>query len=250
MKNFARKTITTAKIAPVPDLGLNASTSFNGAKDNQRPFSPYRKRTAPFRSMLLTWLLMFVTVALFILTVYYALRPILGPHASWVGSSPSHAILLLRILSEGAGLFCAATVASSTECLQWMLVSRKIGLRLSTLLGLQTGTGVKGLLSLMIVSGIAPGTRLWSLVRLCFIAVVPILSVIIMSRNPSTEVLLCQTTNLIRYRRRHHSDSVPGTRLLPSRRRNRVSQLVLCTGLFSNRGHILRYGLYQLPLRP
>lgn len=181
-----RKPVATATISNVAfparaDEQSTKSHAFSSPEGDNASLFSSPKRKAPLRKMLLSWLLMFFTVVFFILTVYYALRPILGPRASWVGSSPSHAVLVLRILSECAGLFFAATVASSTETLQWMLVSRRKGVNLPTLLGLQPGTGVLGLLSLMVSPKIEFGGRSWSFGRLCLIAVVPVLGVVIMS---------------------------------------------------------------------
>ena len=188
LKMLPRKPVATATTSSVafPARVEEQLANFHASsrpEGSDTLLSPSQKSTIPLRRMMLSWLLMFFTIVLFILTVYYALRPILGSHASWVGSAPSHAILLLRILSEGAGLFFAATVASSTETLQWLLVSRRKGVNLPTLLGLQPGTGVVGLLSIMVSPKIEFGGRSWSFARLCLIAVVPVLGVVIMSKS-------------------------------------------------------------------
>ena len=186
---FPRKPVATATVSnvelPAHEKKSSANSQILRSHEGQdSSLLSNRKRKAPLHTMWLSWLLMVFTIAFFIFTVYYALRPILGPHASWVGSSPSHAVLLLRILSEVAGLFFAVTVTSLTERLQWMLVSRRKGLNLPTLLGLQGGTGVVGLLSLLVSKKIGSGTRSWSFARLCLIAVVPVLGIVIMSKCP------------------------------------------------------------------
>ena len=133
----------------------------------------------PIKQIPLTWLGALGAVALFVLTTQYAMTATLGRGASWSHMTQSRAILLLRVLSEATSLFLGATIVSSLERLQWMLTSRFKGLSLPSIVALQSGTGVRGMLALTI--GFGWGTRLFSVIRLCLKLIVPVLAVLIMS---------------------------------------------------------------------
>ena len=135
----------------------------------------------PISQLPLTWLGALITVVLFLLTVYYAMTATLGRGAAWLQTSQSRALLLLRVLSEATSIFLTLLIASSLERLQWMLISRKKGLNLPTLFSLEAGTGVLGLLQLLVLKGFGLWTRSSSLMRLSFKLVVPVLAVLIMS---------------------------------------------------------------------
>jgi hypothetical protein len=65
--------------------------------------------------------------------------------------------LVLRVLSEVAGLLLATTIAGTFEEIQWMLIGRNAhgpGLSFTDYLGLDPGTGVLGLFNLFL------GTRI------------------------------------------------------------------------------------------
>lgn len=93
-------------------------------------------------------------------------------------TSPSNAILILRILTEACALFLAALVMVVVEDLQWALASRPTGVSLLHFVGLDAGTGVWGLLRLL-------ATADWrhkysSLIRLLIICMIPLPGIVLM----------------------------------------------------------------------
>jgi hypothetical protein len=107
----------------------------------------------------------------------------------FVHSSRSNTILVLRILSEFAAVFHAATIHSTFEVVQWMFVSRPGGIRLPQFLALQSNTGPLGLMSLALGAGLPPNQwpmapRLISLLRLIAECTVSVLGVLVMSIAP------------------------------------------------------------------
>lgn len=64
-------------------------------------------------------------------------------------TSPSNAILLLRILTELCAVILAGLVVVVVEDLQWALASRPKGVSLLHFVGLDSGTGVWGLVRLL-----------------------------------------------------------------------------------------------------
>ncbi|KAK7180879.1 hypothetical protein DPSP01_014430 [Paraphaeosphaeria sporulosa] len=136
-------------------------------------------------SLLSVWLSAFLALALLILTsVYAGNSSLLAGHRSF-GRSPSNVLLVLRVLSELAGVMLATTIAGTLEVLQWMLISReggKKGMSFTDYLVMNAGTGVPGLLRLAFGRGIPKlSSRFWSMARLIGIAMVPLLNVVIMS---------------------------------------------------------------------
>ena len=138
----------------------------------------------PVKQLPLTWSGAMITLVLFILTVNYAMTAGLGNGIGWLQSSQSRSILLLRVLSEATTLFLTLLVSTSYERLQWMLVSRSRGLSLPTLLSLEAGTGVLGLLHLSLLRGFQWWTRCSGILRLFIKLLIPVLAVVIMSTQP------------------------------------------------------------------
>jgi uncharacterized integral membrane protein len=135
----------------------------------------------------LAWSSALLTIVFLILTSVYASRVTAPSHLRFLYSCSANTIFVLSILSGLTGLFLAATIASTFERVQWLLISRKGGLLLSRYLSLQAGTGVIGLLTLTVGRGHAwrSTVRLWSAIRLGSLVLVPIMGILIMSESDS-----------------------------------------------------------------
>lgn len=127
-----------------------------------------------------TWLLAFITTALFTLTVLYAFGNTDVLKVRSIRLSISLTILVLRVLSEVTGLCMVSLIDGSLERLQWMLAARATGFALPGFLALGSGTGKLGMLNLLFRG--FRGARLWSLLRLILVFGVPIIGVLILSR--------------------------------------------------------------------
>uniref|UniRef100_L2FN73 Major facilitator superfamily transporter n=2 Tax=Colletotrichum gloeosporioides species complex TaxID=2707338 RepID=L2FN73_COLFN len=97
---------------------------------------------------------------------------------SFFVASPQNSILLLRVLTELCAVVLAALVVVVVEDLQWALASRPGGVSLLHFVGLDSGTGVWGLLRLL-------ATADWkekysSLFRLLVICSIPLPGIILM----------------------------------------------------------------------
>jgi hypothetical protein len=117
-------------------------------------------------------------------------------HLKIIGGSPSSALLWLRILSEAAAVALAALIAATFEHLQWLLTGRGDGACFLDYLSLQAGSGLPGLLGVMLwKGGINMTTRLWSLTRLVSIALLPILNIVAMSKCKYIKFASVPSTN-------------------------------------------------------
>lgn len=139
------------------------------------------------RQTILAWASAILALSFFLLTVCYASERSSISHLKFVRSSRSNTILVLRILSEAAALFLSATIHSTFEVVQWVLISRPGGIRLSQYLALQSSTGPLGLIALALGAGLSPAQwpfspRVLSLLRLLAELTVPVLGVLIMGR--------------------------------------------------------------------
>lgn len=95
-------------------------------------------------------LLLLLTAIMVVLTAIYAngtAKPLMQDR--FFSTSSPHTILILRILTEGCALLFAALVVMVVEDLQWALASRPSGVSLLHFVGLDSGTGVWGLLRLL-----------------------------------------------------------------------------------------------------
>ena len=138
------------------------------------------------RHIWIPWLSGLTALTFYLLTVLYASQSTLLSQIRFVGSSPSYTILVLRVLSEIASLLLATTIAAVFQRLQSMLVSRSShgGMRLTDYLGLEAGTGVLGLLSMALGTGVSKmTTRVWGTIRLVSIIIVPLLNILIMGKS-------------------------------------------------------------------
>jgi hypothetical protein len=138
------------------------------------------------RYLSLSWTSTILATLFLILTALYASQSRFLANLHIISSSPSATILILRVLSELAGVLLAAAIASAFEKLQFILVARSEpsgGLCFTDYLALEAGTGVAGLVGILLGPGI---TRLaskgWTLLRLCTVILVPLFNVLIMSK--------------------------------------------------------------------
>ncbi|KAF1967526.1 hypothetical protein BU23DRAFT_559316 [Bimuria novae-zelandiae CBS 107.79] len=142
-------------------------------------------------SLFTVWLSALCALTLLILTSIYAGNSsLLAGHRS-IGRSPGNVLLVLRVLSELAGVMMATTIAGTLEVLQWTLISRqegRKGMSFTDYLVMHAGTGVSGLIQLAFGRGVPKlSSRFWSMTRLIGIAMVPLLNVVIMS-NVNTAI--------------------------------------------------------------
>ncbi|KAF2260785.1 hypothetical protein CC78DRAFT_570995 [Lojkania enalia] len=138
------------------------------------------------RQTLLAWLSTILALVFFLMTVAYATEKSRFSGFKFVHDSPSNTILVLRILSEATGVFLAGSIHSTFEVVQWVLISRPEGIRLSQFLALQSGTGHLGLFVLACGRGLPASQwpmkpRIMSLIRLIAELACPVLGVLIMS---------------------------------------------------------------------
>lgn len=134
----------------------------------------------------LAWIATFMALSFFLITISYATEKSRISELKSVRESRSRTIFVLRILSEIAGVFMAATMHSTFEVVQWVLVSRAEGIKFPQLLALQSSTGLLGLLVLALgrelpIRELPLTPRIMSLMRLISETSVPVLGVLIMS---------------------------------------------------------------------
>ena len=170
-----------------PDQHLLPGQSHHDEED-LRPPLPSKSRIAG-----LAWLTAIITTCLLTLTSLYASDVLVASPLRLIYSSSSNTIFVLSVLSSLTGLLLAATIAMTFEQLQWLLISRDGGLRLSLFLSLQPGTGVMGLLTLMAGKGLglSSSTRFWATVRMAAILLVPISGIVIMSESFNASHFFC-----------------------------------------------------------
>ncbi len=134
------------------------------------------------------WILIILTLSLVVLTCLQAQGSVLTRNSLLIGHSRGYSIFFLRAFSELAGLSLAATISATLERVKWALLCRgssKRPTRFLDFLALQEGTTVIGLLSLAATPGVSSlWTRLWSVVRLALMVLIPATGVVIMSTFP------------------------------------------------------------------
>jgi len=168
-----------------PTQGLLLARKDDDAQDNNTSSSDQRT-TIPQKQLKrggipwFAWTALLFTIGFMILTLVYASNATAASHIQFLYNSSSKTIFVLSILSSITGLFLTATIAATFERVQWLLISRPNGLRLTRYLTLQPGTGLMGLLTLLFGRSRA-GTKMWAMVRMMAIVLVPISSIVIMS---------------------------------------------------------------------
>ncbi len=167
----AEVTQTNDSIEPEPNGHLSNATTDTRSR---------HRKSHPIYHILWTWLLALLTIALFLLTVVYALGNTEVLDIPSIRLSTSLTILVLRVLSEVTGLCMISLIDGSLERLQWMLAARETGIALPGFMALFVGTGKLGMLNLLF-RGFRGGRR-WSLLRLLLVLGVPAMGIIILSR--------------------------------------------------------------------
>ncbi|KAF2786287.1 hypothetical protein K505DRAFT_380369 [Melanomma pulvis-pyrius CBS 109.77] len=145
------------------------------------------------RQTILAWSSTILALTFFLMTVSYATEKSRFSNVKFVHTSRSNTILVLRILSEAAGIFLASTIYSTFEVVQWVLISRPGGIQFPQFLALQSSTGPLGLMVLAFGKGLPPHQwgmkpRIMSLIRLIAEVAVPVLGVLVMS-NVDTKIV-------------------------------------------------------------
>ncbi|KAF2663225.1 hypothetical protein BT63DRAFT_380240 [Microthyrium microscopicum] len=113
----------------------------------------------------------------------------------FLSSSPSNSLLALRIISEVSTILLWGLGVASLEDLQWALASRKDGMNIFQFLTLDMGTGIWGLMRLVIRSPFAyKGLALLRIIFLCTIAVP---GVLIMSNISINQVFFPISTHQV-----------------------------------------------------
>lgn len=128
--------------------------SRNGADDDDTSeLRPRRLSVNLERSSRFGWwtlCLLLVTVVMITLTATYSNGSAKNLWQDRIfTTSSSNAILILRVMTEACALLLAALVVVVVEDLQWALASRPQGVDLLHFIGLDSGTGVWGLLRLL-----------------------------------------------------------------------------------------------------
>jgi hypothetical protein len=126
-----------------------------------------------------SWTVAILTLLVYCFTVAYAFGAAGFRRIPFIAENPAHTLTALRVLSEVTGVLLTALINSSLERLLWMLCTRAPGVSLPGFLVLEPGTGAGGWLQMIL--GNAKGARVWSLLRIMLIAVVPVMGVILLS---------------------------------------------------------------------
>ena len=164
---------------PFPPKNIDSEETTPSAQETTYP------KELETRISWLAWTSALLTVGFLILTSVYASDAAMTSHIRFLYSSSSKTIFLLSAFSSITGLFLTATIAATFEKVQWLLISRPGGLQLSKYLSLQPGTGLMGLL-ILVFGRSRTATRIWALVRLVTLVLIPISSILIMSNvNPT-----------------------------------------------------------------
>lgn len=132
-------------------VGLAAERS--GYDDDTAELRPRRRSVNLEQSSRFGWW----TLGLFVLTVVMVTLTAIFSDGSakslwqdkFFTTSPSNAILILRIMTEACALLLGGLIMVVVEDLQWALASRPQGLGLLHFVGLDSGTGVWGLVRLL-----------------------------------------------------------------------------------------------------
>ncbi|KAK1753946.1 hypothetical protein QBC47DRAFT_385249 [Echria macrotheca] len=130
------------------------------------------------------WFLIFLSLALVLLTSLQARGSILTRGIELVDQSRGYSVFVLRTISELAALALSAAISSSWERIKWARICHDgSDARFLDFLTLDEGTKIVSLLRLAAGwRGPPMETRLWSFARLSSIIVIPVTSILIMSQ--------------------------------------------------------------------
>lgn len=135
-----------------------------------------------FSQVYLGWLYLVLTIAAFVLTVFYAVSPGTFSRMSYVNDSISHSIRTLRLLSGITDIQLSMTCFAAFERLQLMLVSKEAGMSLLKMLLMHPSTGYAGLAALTFGKGPPDlAVRFMATGRLLIMVLSAILGIVIMS---------------------------------------------------------------------
>jgi len=159
------------------DLQNKAATDIRQTREWRADCTPFKHTRSTLACALMSAFL------LTLITIYCSDSDRLIGKLNLALESSSRAIFVLSILSGANGIFLAATIASSIETHQLLLISQSKGISFLDFLLLDAGTGVAGLFKVAFGRGrpLFHKTRLLSLARLASLAMVPFLGVLIMS---------------------------------------------------------------------
>ena len=160
LKTPARTIFTSSTIN---NKGGDSNNVLSGEElADRKPYQP----SHPVTQLVQTWLLLLLTAAIFILTVYYAFNTTIPTKRRLAGLSPANTILIIRVLSGVTGFLMVALVTSCFDRISWMLVARKKGSRMSDFLALSAATDHLGLLAIIFFMGKSLfRSRGWALLR-------------------------------------------------------------------------------------
>lgn len=160
LENSARTPVTSSR------MNKKGGESNNVLSEEELADRRPHRAAHPVTQLVLTWLLLVLTAAVFILTVYYAFNTTIPTKRRLVGLSPANTILIIRVLSGVTGFLMVALVASCSDRIGWMLVARKKGSRMSDFLSLSQATDSLGLLAIIFYTGKNLfSSRGWALLR-------------------------------------------------------------------------------------
>lgn len=150
-------------------------------------------RCLPLRERLarnaLSWICLVLTILLFILTITYASRPTFLVKLRVIRVSSSRTILVLRALSQIVDALLGICLVMALEKMQWYYIAQdkphdKSGETFALISAIAPSTGVVGILQTLCRTTVKLGAaKLWSLVRLCLLALLFALGLLIMSMN-------------------------------------------------------------------
>jgi len=136
-----------------------------------------------FKQNAMAWLANLFGILLITLTILYAGGSYSMANFNAIRSSSANTILVLRVLTEITSILLTLNLNFALENIKWRLVTRTKGLKLPDFLCLVPGTSLLGLSQLLFSKGSTWASwRFWSLGRLVFLALLPILNVIIFSK--------------------------------------------------------------------
>ncbi|KAE9378400.1 hypothetical protein N431DRAFT_501051 [Stipitochalara longipes BDJ] len=127
----------------------------------------------------------FLTLSLLALTCLQASGSIVTRNITLVNQSRGYPIFILRTFSELASVSLSATISATLERIKWAMICRegRSRARFVDFLALQDGTTVLGLLSLAVGAAVPSfTTRVWSIIRLIVMILVPGIGILIMSQ--------------------------------------------------------------------
>lgn len=160
--NLQKSAGTTVITSPMSNEGQK---EINVGQQEEADRRPHRV-PHPVSQLVLTWFLLLLTAAVFVFTVYYAFNTTIVIKSRLVSLSPGNTILIIRVLSGVTGFLMIALVTSAFERLNWMLVARRKGSKVSDFLSLSATTDHLGLLAIIFSKGKNLFTsRGWALFR-------------------------------------------------------------------------------------